>query len=115
MAFNFSHLVTKWATPPIVWLEETPGYFDYTQGGVWVPGTVTETQIQGVILPLSDQELQFGGGGTYSTQDKKMYAYFNFKVGDKVKHRDDVYMVHGKKDYSDFDSNLHVYILKRGE
>ena len=84
-------------------------------GGVWVPGGIEELEIEdAAVVPLSNQDLKFDEGGTYSYEDRKLYCYIDIEKGQKVKHKEKTYTVLEKKDYADFDSDLMIYVIKRG-
>ena len=62
----------------------------------------------------TNEDLNFDEGGTYTSEDRKLYCYKGMKKGTKVKHKNKTYTVMESKDYSDFDIGLFVYVLKRG-
>ena len=111
--FNFKRLIKKYSKEPVYILRETEGYYDWEQGGIWVPGGEEEIEIEGAVVPLSNEDLQFDEGGTYNFEDRKLYCYEDIDKGEKIKHKEKIYTVMEKKDYSDFDEGLSIYFLKR--
>ena len=107
-------MVKKYSKEPVYILRETEGYHDYSKGGIWVPGVIEEVEIEGAVVPLTNEDLRFDEGGTYNFEDRKLYCYEEMDKGEKVKHKDKVYTVLERKDYSDFDEGLFIYFIKRG-
>lgn len=99
----------------LIHIGHSDGHYDYDNGGVWVDGALTNISFQGAILPLSFEDMKFNTGGTYTTEDKKLYATIDLKKGDKVVHNGIEYSVLQKKDYTQFGNGLFIYILKRGD
>lgn len=112
--FNFNRLIKKYSKVPVYELKESPGYRDPTQGGIYVPGKVEEIIIDGAVVPLSNNDLKLDEGGVYTTEDRKLYCYRDIKEGTKIKHKEKEYTVMEKRDYSDYDEGLYIYVLKRG-
>lgn len=113
--FNFERLIKKYAKFPVYKIEETDGYRDPTQGGEWVDGEIIEKLIEkAAIVPLTKDELNYGEGGTYATEDKKLYCYDKIEKGSKIKHKDKFYTIQEDSDYEDFDLDLNIYFIKRG-
>ena len=112
--FDFKRLIKKYSKVPAYQIKETDGYRDHENGGIYVPGTTEEILIDGAVVPLSNEDLNFDEGGTYASEDRKLYCYKEMKKGTKVKHKDKTYTVMESKDYSDFDIDLFIYVLKRG-
>ncbi|WP_333638208.1 hypothetical protein [Tissierella praeacuta] len=113
---NFKRLVSKYSKVPAFIIKETEGYRDPNQGGIWVPGKIEEILIEnGAVVPLSNEDLKFDEGGTYGVEDRKLYCYQDIDKGIKVKHKEKIYTVLEKKDYTDFDEELRIYYIKRGD
>jgi len=108
-------LIKKYRKHPVYILRETEGYHDYSKGGIWVPGVIEEVEIEGAVVPLTNEDLKFDEGGTYNFEDRKLYSYNEISNGEKIKHKDKTYTVLERKDYSDFDKGLYIYFMKRGE
>lgn len=113
--YNFKRLIKKYSKTPVYLLEETEGYHDPYQGGKWIPGEIIETELEGAVVPLSNEDLRFDEGGTYTAADRKLYCYKEIAKGEKVKYKDKPYTILESKDYSDFDEGLYIYIIRRGD
>lgn len=111
--FNFERLISRYSKFPVFLLREAEGYFNYEAGGVWTPGIVEEISIKGAVVPLSNSDLKYDEGGSYSIGDYKLYTYTDIALGEKVRCKDKEYTVQEKKDYSDFDIGLNIYFIKR--
>lgn len=113
--FNFKRLIKRYSKVPVYELKETPGFNDPNQGGIFVPGKIKKIQIENAaIVPLTNEELQYDEGGTYSTEDRKLYCYTELEKGTKIKHKEKDYTVMESRDYEDFDIGLFIYMIKRG-
>lgn len=116
MSFNFRRLITKFAITPVYYAQEEEGHYDYDNGGVWVPGVSTWAQIENAAaVPISDRDLRYDSGGTYTTEDYKLYAYSALADGLKIKFKGRSFTLKQTRDYSEYDDGLHVYMLKRGD
>lgn len=114
--FNFKGLVAKFAITPVYYAKEEPGYYDYDNMGVWVPGQMTWEQVEkAAAIPISDRDLKYDTGGTYTTEDYKLYAYVDLKDGLKMKFKGRLYTLKKTRDYSDYDDGLRIYMMKRGD
>ena len=111
--YNFKRLISKYSKTPFFIVEETGGHYDYSQGGIWVEGTLTETEQEGAVVPLTNNDLQYDENGTYTTQDKKIYTYNDYEKGQKIKHKNVFYTIQEKRDYIDFDDGLNIYWARR--
>lgn len=113
--FNFKTLIKKYSkVPPIALIEQGGGY-DCDNGGEYVEGAVTKKHFEGAVVPLSGKELRYEENGTYSSEDRKLYCYEDFKTGQKIMHKEKTYTIDRKKDYSDFDDSLQIYFMKRSD
>lgn len=93
----------------------TDGHYDYDNGGVWVDGTMVEKPFQGALLPLSYEDLKYDKGGTYTSEDQKLYTYTAFQKGEKIVDNGIEYAVAQDKNHNRYGGGLHIYILKRGD
>lgn len=50
------------------------GKYDKSNGGQWVPGTTEEIRFKGVLMPLSNEDLQYADSGTYTKNAQKVYT-----------------------------------------
>ena len=110
--FNFKRLISKYGKIQPFKLVQGPGYFDYTNGGVWVEGTSEWIVFDGAVTPLSENFVKLQQD--YTIEDKKLYCYESLENGTKIKHKEIEYTVMEKQDFEDFDENLNIYTLKRG-
>lgn len=116
MAYNFRRLIKKYGITPVYIWKETEGHYDYDNGGILVPGEKTSEPIEGAAaIPISDRDLKYDSGGTYTTEDYKLYAYNDYADGLKVQYKSKEYTLKKIRDYSDFDAGLMVYAMKRGD
>lgn len=116
MAYNFKRLIAKYNITPVYIGTETAGQYDYDNGGIWVPGATTWAAIPGAaVIPVSDRDLKYDNGGTFTTEDYKLYAYDDFVDGLKVQYKSKEYTLKKVRDYSDFDAGLMIYAMKRGD
>ena len=113
--YNFKRLVKKYSKVAVYKIIKTEGYFDYTQGGIWVEGVETEQEFEGAVLQLTSKDLQYEENGVYSSEDRKLYCYEQFANNDKIKFKDNIYTVSKQIDRSDFDTDLRVYFIVRKE
>ena len=105
--FNFKRLVDKYSKiKPFALIEN---------GGEYTKGSISKQEFDGAVVPLSMQELRYEENGKYKSEDRKLYCYKQFETGDKIEHKNHVYTVDKKKDYSDFDDNLNIYYLVRSD
>lgn len=109
--FDFSDTLKKYEQP-ITIIEPGEGHWD-EDSGQWVPGEDEEVEATAAVLPLSDEERLQGEGGTYTSDDRKMYYHGELSHGQKVVINDNEYTVDKEKDYSFHASGLRIYILVR--
>lgn len=50
------------------------GQYDQQAGGQWAPAKEERIAFQGVVLPVSDKDLQRAPTGTYSKDSEKIYT-----------------------------------------
>lgn len=111
--FNFRELISKYSNEnPYLKTTETEGYYDYENGGIWTEGEVVYEEFQGAVLPLG-KETYYDNTG-YTADDKKLYTYSMIENNQIVKHKGKTYTIMEIKDYSDFDIDLKIAILKAG-
>lgn len=119
--FDFRDIIKKYGKTIYV-IEETEGYYDYDNGGEWVPGQREEVGVTAAILQISTKELnsqtaQYGEGGLYTTDDRKIYIHKALEVGQQVIDREDTankaYTIDREVDYSYHANGLRVYYARR--
>lgn len=113
--YDFKALVKKYSKVAPYIQTETAGHYDYDNGGELVPGTTAWVSFEGALVPMNNRDLTYDENGTYTTDDRKLYTYNDYKIGQKIKHKDIVYTIVKRKDYADFDSGLIIYIAVRGD
>lgn len=114
--FDFYNLIEQYSSD-IAIIREGEGYYDYSQGGVWVPGAEERIETRGAVLPLSRRELseqlQYGDGGAYTRADRKIYTHEALEPGETLEHKGLRYTVAEKIPYADLASGLNVYFVRR--
>lgn len=113
--FDLRRLIKKYSRYPAYIIRDMEGYYDYSNGGVWVDGIPYEIILEGAVVPLSNEDLKYDENGTYSSEDRKLYTYTEVAKGEKIRHKDLIYTVQEKKDYTDFDLDLNIYFMKRAD
>lgn len=112
--FDFSGLFATYSVP-FSRIPKSPGSRDYSKGGQWVEGMPSDpVQMTGIIVPITNDDLRFDAGGTYTKQDKKIYVMKpDFLVtNDEILFRDKKYRVMEEKIYEDY-ANFNIYIVRR--
>lgn len=84
------------------------GHFD---DGEWIPPTTLPINMTGVILPLTNDELNFAENGVYTTKEKKLLTVTPLSEGMKVLYKENNYTVEAFKDYSDYTDVL-IYLMR---
>ena len=112
MMFDFLRLIEKHSTDIIV-VRHTEGYYDYENGGVWVPGEEQRIEFRGAVLPLNKNQLQYNEGGAYTRKDRQVYVHVELAEGETIEHQGNKYTVAEKGDYADLASGLRVYFVRR--
>ncbi|WP_406945758.1 hypothetical protein ACJA3J_05780 [Halobacillus sp. SY10] len=95
-------------------IKKSEGYRDYSNGGQWVPGAdLPPETMEGIIVPLSNDDLRFDTQGRYTEKDRKIYL----QHPQRLEKNDRVHF--GGQDYRVFDVKNHevyadfsVYIIK---
>ncbi len=105
---KFKHLILKHAVPFTVVIK-TEGY--YNEKGKWVPGTTTNEQREGAILPLSKDDLKHVENGTYTTKDRKVYTLSPLSVGDEITYEGQTYTIDQNKPYNAY-TDVYIYFAK---
>jgi hypothetical protein len=108
---NFDDVFEEFETPFAV-ITTAAGHHDWQQGGIWVPGTETETEVTGIIVPLTGEDLRLDAGGTYTRADIKVFYRGELVIGSEIKHGDRRYTVHQEQDF-DHHAGFRVYICRR--
>lgn len=117
--FNFKGLVNKYSKGMVFASIEEEGHYNVDDGGKYVEGSILSIKLDpAAIVPLNKDDLKFDEGGSYSDDNRKLYCYLRLVKGteitnvmnDKSIRR---YKILAEEDYSDYDKDLHIYILER--
>jgi len=84
--------------------------------GKFIPGDTTKSPVEeGVILPLSADDLVHEEGGTVTRNSQKLYIYEKLQQGQKLKRVEtgEEFEIQEEKDYSRAAGGLHVYIIRQ--
>lgn len=109
--FQFADFVSEFYVPFIAFIPSEGHYDDY---GEWIEGGETPVQTGGIVLPLSEDDLRYAEGGTYTTKDKKLYVTIPFTEGQKIEYKGDKYTIQNFKDYSEY-SDIYIYYMRMRE
>ena len=107
-AFEFADFVDEFKVP-FVAIAESEG--SWSNDGVWMPGGTTETPMEGIVLPLTEDDLKYAEAGTYSVKDKKIYTTQALEMGSKVEYKGDRYTIQNFKDYSEY-ADVFIYYMR---
>lgn len=111
--YNFKRLFKKYNKPFIKVVPGTPGYWDTEDTGKWIPPADPEpVETTGIILQLSDDDLRFDEGGTFTFEDKKILYEGEMSKGQTVIIDGEDYMIDRKKPFKLY-SHFTVYYCKR--
>lgn len=69
-------------------------------------------EYQGIVLPLSTDDLKFSEGGSFSIHDRKIYTDEKLDIGSTIEYQDDPYTIRAAKDYSE-QADIYIYYAKR--
>lgn len=96
-----------------------PFYLYQEQEGVWNTNTgkyekppPERIEYQGIVLPLSTDDLKFSDSGTFSIHDRKIYTDEKLEIGSTIEYQDENYTVRAEKDYSE-QADIYIYFAKR--
>lgn len=106
--FEFADFVEEFKVEFTIY-EHDEGH--YSDNGKWVEGEVTPVTVQGIILPLSDDDLRYVPNGTYTEADRKIYTTRPLKAGQKMEYGGRNYTIQNFKDYSAY-ADVFIYIAR---
>ncbi len=109
--FNFNDLLSKYSQPIKLFIK-TDGKYD-EQTGVWDPGETEEVNLEAPVFPLSNNDLQTGEGGRFTSEDRKTYLTQEVVQGQVIEVDGQAFTVAGVKDYSYYANGLRVCILQK--
>lgn len=119
--YNFKNLIKKYSKGIVTAIIETEGYYDMENSGKWQEGAKKELKLlPAAIVPMSRDDLKFDEGGNYSNDNRKLYCYEALEKGTIINNLQSkrivkTYKILAEKDYSDYDDDLHIYILERSD
>lgn len=112
--FQFADFIEEFKVTFTTYQESGNGY--YNDEGDWVEvedGPIL-VQMTGIILPLSEDDLQYVEQGTYSVKDRKLYTTQPLKLGQEIEYKGTKYTVQNFKDYSDY-ADVYIYYMRCAE
>ena len=90
--------------------DEQPGQYD--NNGKWIPGgALAPISMDGIILPLSSDELRHEANGVYTVKDRKVYTTVPLKMGQKIEYAGDSYTIDTEKNYTAY-ADVFIYYAK---
>lgn len=107
MFIDISDLMEEWETTITVLKKE--GQY---KGGRWDSEAETEEETLAVVVPLSNDDLQYDENGTYTKQDIKVYIRYPIASNAEITYKGKKYKVQEQGDYSEY-SNVYIYFAKR--
>lgn len=90
---------------------------DYEQGGVMIAsGAPTERTLRAIVVPLTNEDLRYAEGGTYTRHDRKVYLQHpdSLNKGQDIEHDGKTYQVQEKKPYTEH-TDVSIYFVRRLE
>lgn len=107
--FEFADFIDEFKVDFIIHTEE-PGHYD--DNGKWIPGgTLSPITMQGIILPLSNDELKYETDGTYTAKDRKIYTTTPLQRGQKLEYEGDSFTIDSNKPYEAY-ADVFIYFAK---
>src|SRR5574339_262738 len=95
--FEFADFIDEFRVGFTVYEKQLGSYND---AGKWVPGgDLAPVNMQGIILPLSNDELKHEANGVYTVKDRKIYTTKPLKLGQKIEYEGDSFTIDSKKPY----------------
>jgi hypothetical protein len=105
----FKEMVEENSVPFIAHVESTGHYAD---NGDWISGEgPTTVEMDGIILPLSDDDLKYTEAGTYSIKNRKIITTQPLEFNQNIEYKGAVYTVQNFKDYSDY-ADVFIYFAR---
>jgi len=107
--FLFSDFIDEFKVTFVAANEQTEGHYD--DNGDYIPGANIPVLMDGILLPLTENDLKYSEAGTYSTQDKKIYTLEPLEIGQTINYKGVDYTIQSFKDYSDY-ADVYVYYAR---
>lgn len=83
----------------------------WQSNGDYIPGGATTVQMEGIILPLTEDDLRYSEAGSYSVKDKKIYTTDPLENGQVIEYKGDTYTIQSFKDYSEY-ADVYIYLAR---
>lgn len=90
-------------------IDELDGH--YNNQGKWIEGGKTNRSMEGIILPLTSDDLKHEANGTYTTKDRKIYTVEPLKHGQEIEHKEQRFTIDSEKPYNDY-ADVYIYFAK---
>ena len=107
-AFAFADFVDEFKVP-FTYIKKTDGYWN--DAGDWIEGGETRTEMYGIVLPLSEDDLQYAEAGAYQAKDKKVYTTQPLELNAEIEYKGDRYTIQNFKDYSEY-ADVYLYYMR---
>jgi len=107
--FEFADFVDEFKVSFIASYQQSEG--QWNDEGDYVPGSTIPVYMDGILLPLTQNDLKYSEAGTYSTQDKKMYTQEQLEIGQTITYKHITYTIQSFKDYSDY-ADVYIYLAR---
>ncbi|RYI25196.1 hypothetical protein EVU96_24845 [Bacillus infantis] len=106
--FQFADFIDEFKKPYTL-INRSEGYF--ADNGDWIEGQEDKVPREGIFLPLSEDDLQYSEGGSYSIKDKKVYDVLPLDQGDIIEYKGEQFTVQNFKDYTDY-ADVYIYYAR---
>lgn len=103
----FGSVIQSQGAPFVAYVQKVGGYVN----GEWVEGIKIPTDMLGIILPLSNDDLKYAENGTYTVKEKKLLTADQIPEGTKIEHNGQKYTLQAFKDYSVY-TDVNIYLLR---
>lgn len=106
--FEFADFVDEFAVSFVAHIA-TAGHYD--NAGDWIPGGTEPKPMDGIILPLSDDDFKREANGTYTSQDRKIYVISPLPMATIIEYKGERFTIDGSKPYEDY-ADVYIYFAK---
>lgn len=103
--FKFKSLIKKYLVP-FTYIETTEGY--WKDNGDYVNGETNRIPMEGVILPLNEDDLQYAEPGSFSSEDRKIYSVVPLEKGQVILYKGKRYTIQNELPLSDY-TDAYIY------
>lgn len=108
-AFEFADFVEEFKVP-FVYVVQQEGYWDKVTGD-YIESSEVPVAMEGIVLPLSEDDMRYSEAGTYTDKDKKLYTVQPLELGRKLIYKGDAYTIQSFRDYSEY-ADVFIYIAR---